>query len=82
MKIHDIMTRDPSCVTPNATIREAALVMKREDVGIVPVVDGRPAKGMSFSAQVEVDPRVPAANAKVAGRTSLETNGTFQLITQ
>jgi CBS domain-containing protein len=40
MKIHDIMTRDPSCVTPNATIREAALVMKREDVGIVPVVDG------------------------------------------
>lgn len=49
---------------------------------IVPVVDGRPAKGTSFSAQVEVDPRVPAANAKVAGRTSLETNGTFQLITQ
>ena len=40
MKIHDIMTRDPSCVTPNATIREAAQVMKRQDIGMVPVVDG------------------------------------------
>lgn len=44
MKIHDIMTRDPACVTPDATVREAAQVMKREDVGIVPVVDGRDSK--------------------------------------
>jgi len=41
MKIHDIMTKDPSCVTPDATVREAAQVMKREDVGIVPVVEGQ-----------------------------------------
>lgn len=40
MKIQDIMTRDPSCVTPETPIREAALLMKEEDVGIVPVVDG------------------------------------------
>jgi CBS domain-containing protein len=40
MKIQDIMTRDPSCVTPEATVREAAQVMSREDVGAVPVVDG------------------------------------------
>jgi CBS domain-containing protein len=39
MKIQDIMTKDPSCVTPDATVREAAQVMKREDVGVVPVVD-------------------------------------------
>jgi CBS domain-containing protein len=44
MRIHDIMTRDPSCVTPDATVREAAQVMKREDVGIVPVVDGQNSK--------------------------------------
>ena len=44
MKIQDIMTRDPSCVTPNATVREAAQVMKRDDVGIVPVVDGNDSK--------------------------------------
>jgi CBS domain-containing protein len=41
MKIQEIMTKDPSFVTPDATVRDAAQVMKREDVGIVPVVDGQ-----------------------------------------
>ncbi|HET7373161.1 MAG TPA: CBS domain-containing protein [Gemmatimonadaceae bacterium] len=41
MKIQDIMTRDPSSVTADATVREAAQVMKRENVGIVTVVDGQ-----------------------------------------
>jgi CBS domain-containing protein len=41
MKIQEIMTRDPSSVTADATVREAAQVMKRENVGIVPVVDGQ-----------------------------------------
>jgi CBS domain-containing protein len=35
------MTKDPSTVTPDASVREAAQVMKREDVGIVPVIDGQ-----------------------------------------
>jgi CBS domain-containing protein len=39
MDIKDIMTRDPVCVTPEATVREAAQIMKTEDVGLVPVVD-------------------------------------------
>ena len=39
MKVQDVMTKDPSCVTPSASIREAAQLMQREDVGIVPVVD-------------------------------------------
>ena len=39
MKVQDVMTKDPACVTPSATIREAAQLMQREDVGIVPVVD-------------------------------------------
>jgi CBS domain-containing protein len=41
MKIQDIMTKDPSCVSADSTVREAAQVMKRENVGIVPVVDGQ-----------------------------------------
>ncbi len=41
MKIHDIMTKDPRTVTADATVREAAQVMRAEDVGIVPVVDGQ-----------------------------------------
>lgn len=38
MKIQEIMTKNPNCVTPDATVREAAQVMRKEDVGIVPVV--------------------------------------------
>ncbi|HVX41902.1 MAG TPA: CBS domain-containing protein [Gemmatimonadaceae bacterium] len=37
-KIQDIMTRDPSCVSPDSTVREAAQLMQRDDVGIIPVV--------------------------------------------
>ncbi|HEY9228045.1 MAG TPA: CBS domain-containing protein [Gemmatimonadaceae bacterium] len=40
MRIQEIMTRDPACTTPNATAREAAQIMLREEVGIVPVVKG------------------------------------------
>lgn len=40
MRIQDIMTRNPACVTPAATVREAAQVMLREEVGLVPVVEG------------------------------------------
>jgi CBS domain-containing protein len=39
MKIQDVMTRDPSSVTPDSPARDAARIMKEEDVGIVPVVD-------------------------------------------
>lgn len=34
------MTRNPSCVTPETPVREAARIMKNEDVGVVPVVEG------------------------------------------
>ena len=40
MRIQDIMTRNPACVTGDATVREAAQVMLREEVGLVPVIKG------------------------------------------
>jgi len=40
MKIQEIMTRNPSCVTADASVRDAAQIMRRENVGIVPVVQG------------------------------------------
>lgn len=39
MRVQEIMTRNPSCVTADATVREAAQLMRQEDVGIVPVVE-------------------------------------------
>jgi len=40
MKVSDIMTREPSTLAPKATLGEAATIMKQEDCGSVPVVDG------------------------------------------
>jgi CBS domain-containing protein len=44
MRIQDIMTKNPSWITADATVREAAQVMSRENVGMVPVVDGESSK--------------------------------------
>ena len=42
MKIRDVMTPNPSTVSPNDTIQAAAQIMQAEDTGAVPVVnDGR-----------------------------------------
>jgi len=39
MKAKEIMTRKPKSVTPETSVREAARLMKEEDVGVLPVVD-------------------------------------------
>lgn len=38
MNVQEIMTRDPACATPGMTVRDAAQLMKREDTGVLPVV--------------------------------------------
>lgn len=38
MKVHELMTRDPAILQPESTVAEAAVVMKREDCGSLPVV--------------------------------------------
>lgn len=40
MKVQDVMTRDPRSVSPDTKARDAAQIMREEDVGIVPVVEG------------------------------------------
>ncbi len=44
MQIRDIMTKDPVCVTPGTTVRDAAKLMQREDTGIIPVVESEGTK--------------------------------------
>ncbi|MGZ8377811.1 MAG: CBS domain-containing protein [Gemmatirosa sp.] len=39
MKAKDIMTQNPSVVTPETTAQEAARLMKTEDTGVLPVVE-------------------------------------------
>ena len=43
MRLHQVMTRDVRCIDPEATLMEAARMMRDEDIGSIPVVrDGRP----------------------------------------
>jgi CBS domain-containing protein len=39
-KISELMTKNPRTVTADATIAEAAKIMRDEDAGVVPIVDG------------------------------------------
>jgi CBS domain-containing protein len=38
-KVHEVMTSNPQSVSPATTVRSAAEVMEREDVGSLPVVE-------------------------------------------
>ena len=40
MKVSEIMTREPSTLAPTSTIGEAATIMRQDDCGSVPIVDG------------------------------------------
>ena len=40
----DIMTKDPVCCSPEDTAEQAATLMKRHDIGPVPVVEAMPSR--------------------------------------
>jgi CBS domain-containing protein len=46
MKANDIMTRNPRVVTPETTLRDAAQLMKSENVGMLPVVRDQGSKNL------------------------------------
>ena len=41
MRAQDVMTSDPACCSPESTAREAARMMRENDCGCVPVVEGQ-----------------------------------------
>lgn len=41
MNVESIMTKDPACCTPDATLQEVAQLMVDNDCGCIPVVDGK-----------------------------------------
>ena len=56
MKAQDIMSKNPATVTPTTRVRQAALLMKKEDVGVVPVVEegGRKLVGMLTDRDIAI----------------------------
>ena len=63
-KVHEVMTDKPRCVTPETPVSEAARLMKSEDVGSLPILDGDKLAGVVTDRDIvlravaeEKDPR-------------------------
>ncbi|HYC51018.1 MAG TPA: CBS domain-containing protein [Gemmatimonadaceae bacterium] len=74
MKIQDVMTRDPRSVSPQTTAREAAQLMKAEDVGIVPVVEGSQLVGVVTDRDLAVRIVAEGRDASTTVRDVMSSN--------
>jgi CBS domain-containing protein len=54
MKISEIMTRNPDLIDPNASIRDAAKLMKNDDIGALPVGENDRLIGMVTDRDIAV----------------------------
>jgi CBS domain-containing protein len=54
MKIVDVMSRDVQLVNSHETLRDAAILMKKIDAGILPVADGERLVGMITDRDIVV----------------------------
>ena len=52
--IREVMTSNPECVTEKDSVRDAARIMKSQDTGVVPVVDGRKIVGLITDRDIVV----------------------------
>jgi CBS domain-containing protein len=54
MKVRDVMTPNPRTVTPEESIQTTARIMRDEDTGVVPVVEGETLAGMVTDRDIVV----------------------------
>jgi len=52
--VRDVMTPNPECVTEKDSIQDVARIMKKQDTGVVPVVDGKKVIGMVTDRDIVV----------------------------
>jgi CBS domain-containing protein len=52
--VRDVMTANPECVSKQDSIRDAARIMKDQDTGVVPVVDGKKIIGLITDRDIVV----------------------------
>ena len=45
-KVHEVMSGNPRCVTPETSVSEAAKLMLSDDIGSLPIVDGEQLAGV------------------------------------
>src|SRR5687767_7436160 len=52
--VRDVMTANPECVSDKDSIQDVARIMKDQDTGVVPVVDGKKIIGMITDRDIVV----------------------------
>src|SRR5215210_1985092 len=52
--VRDVMTPNPECVSEKDSIRDVARIMKDQDTGVVPVVDGKKIIGLITDRDIVV----------------------------
>lgn len=67
-QVRDVMTSNPKCVTEKDTVHDAARIMKDQDTGVVPVLDGKRIIGMITDRDIVVR---GLAEGKDLGNTSV-----------
>jgi CBS domain-containing protein len=53
-QVRDVMTPNPECVTERDSISDVARIMKEQDTGVVPVVDGKKIIGLITDRDIVV----------------------------
>ncbi len=53
-QVRDVMTPNPECVSEKDSIRDVARIMKEQDTGVVPVVDGKRIIGLITDRDIVV----------------------------
>ena len=78
MNVRDVMTENPRTVTAGSTVAEAARVMRDEDAGIVPIVEGEKLKGVVTDRDIAIQ---VVAEGKDPQSTTVETVASKDLVT-
>jgi CBS domain-containing protein len=65
MKVQDIMARNPTSVTPDTPVQQAARMMKDEDVGVLPVVESGSRRLVGLVTDRDIAVRVVAEGRDV-----------------
>lgn len=71
--IRDVMTRNPECVSEKDSLRDVARIMKDQDTGVVPVVDGKKIIGLITDRDIVVRGLAEGKNLESARVTELMT---------
>ena len=76
--IRDLMTSNPTTIEPNKTVFDAAKLMRDEDAGLIPVVEGQ--KLIATITDRDITLRV-VAEGKDAGSTNVRDVASTRLVT-